>query len=165
MKPHPTTPANAHRLADWLVHRGGLVLWENHDLSNPGGSVTCPYRDAQGNVKGSPGWRYPEPGRHIIDPAEVVVETPREVARLKVRLKQSGMQLKLTDASSRKLRNLMAQHGEGCWYVFASTGAGEGNPVHGLMNGWDEAILFVAGDLTPLPEWLAKFPTADLVVA
>ena len=165
MKPHLTTQSNAHRLADWLQNRGGLVIWESHDLGNPGRSVTCPYRDAAGNVKASPGWQYPKPGRHITDPAEVAVETPREVARLRVRLKQAGMQLTLTAASSRKLRDTMNQHGEGAWYVFASTGSSQGSTPHGLLNGEDEAIVFVPDSILPLPEWLAKFPTADLVVA
>lgn len=165
MKPHLTTPSNAHRLAEWLSHRGGIVIWENQDLGNPGASVTCPYLAADGSVKVSPGWQYPTPSRHITDPAEVAVETATEVARLKVRLKRSGMRLVLTDTSSRKLRETLAQHGPGTWYVFASTGAGVGSTPHGLLNGWDEAIVFRPASVTPLPEWLAQFPTPDLVAA
>jgi hypothetical protein len=112
MEKHVVEQTNAALIWSWLQERGGIIVWQSHDLSNPGRSVTTPARTADGNPVTSPGWRYPEPTRHITDPADVVVTLERvlETVPIKVRMGSQGMSLKVTDASARKMDRKVANH-------------------------------------------------------
>jgi hypothetical protein len=98
---------------------------------------------------------YPKPSweceavasRVITDPADVVVDVPAVYRRFKVAVRRSGngLQLKLTDSSSQKLKSAVekcvARHKSG-WYVFDYE--------------TQEAIIQYASESTPLDKWKEK---------
>jgi hypothetical protein len=140
------TAANAARIAGWLKERGGIALWRSINLSNPSGSWTGPVRDKDGNVNEKPNWQCAStPERIITDPNEVAVITPKEVRRFRVAVRHGSsnwMQLKLTDASTRKVNAAKERAGEGSWHEFDFS--------------TQEAIIYTAGRAVPLPEYLAQ---------
>jgi hypothetical protein len=140
---HTCTAENAAKVWDWLQTRGGVAVWRSVNLSNPGASWTAPYKDDQGVVKGKPTWEADEkPERIITDPSEIVVLVPKEVKRFHVAVRRGdGLSLKLTDASSRKVRAAVAKAGEGAWYVFDYM--------------FQDAVIYVADKEQPIAEFIA----------
>ena len=85
-----------------------------------------------------PNWQCAnEPSLVITDAQDIGVETGREVKRFKIHLRVSGMSVKLTAASSEKVRKSRVDAGEGAWYE--SDG--------------DEAVIFVPASVVSLSEW------------
>jgi hypothetical protein len=82
------------------------------------------------------------PSLTITDPAEVVVDVPKEVKRFRVALKAGaqGMLLKCSDASSRRIRRECEKACEESWYEFDY--------------GTQEAVIFVPSESKPLPEYV-----------
>ena len=141
-EPHRIYAANAAQIWKWLHTRGGLALWQSVDLSDPGKSWTGPLHDAEGVRVTKPHWKADtDPYRIIKDPAEVVVETYKEVRRFKIAIRRGsqGMSLKLTDHSSQKVRNACAKAGEDSTYEFDYDS--------------QEAVIFVPDTVVPLTEW------------
>lgn len=135
------SPENAAKFLEWLKTRGGLAIWRSIDLSDPGASCTTPVNGPDGRPVTKPHWKYAEkPERIITDPSEVEVVTPREVKRFRiaVRMGRQGFSLKLTDASTRKVRAACAKAGDDSWYEFDYE--------------TQEAIVFVPGKKVPLSE-------------
>jgi len=117
-----SVPGCRERFEEWVKTRGGIAVWTNHDLSDPGaGNVYTPAL-TDGKLTLAPCWRC---GRN---PAEVVTDLSRfrfakgerEVDRFKVavRMGAQGMKVKLTDASSAKLRKRLEKHGPDAGYRF-----------------------------------------------
>lgn len=136
------SPENAPKFLEWLKTRGGLAIWRSIDLSDPGASCTTPVNGPDGKPATKPHWKYAEkPERIITDAAEVEVVTAKEVKRFHVAVRRGaqGFKLKLTDASSEKLRAACKRAGPESWYEFDY--------------GAQEAVIFVPDKKIPLSEW------------
>ena len=104
-------------------------------------------RPAHGNPAPSPHWKASDrPTRVVTDSGRVFVVTHREADRLRVAVRRGsyGLSLKLTDASSRRLRRALEKAGPTAVYVF------EG----------DHAVVHVEASRTPLADWLREHPDA-----
>ena len=157
---HGVSVEHAHKFAEWLRSRGGILVWMSHDLGSAGRSVSTPALTADGQPYPRPGWQFTTPDRHITDPNDVEVYTVRVVESFPIKLKQSQGKIVLTAASDRKVKTALDRAGDGSFHRFASTGTSQGNPVNGLMFGEDTVEICVDGSVTPLPEWLAANPSS-----
>lgn len=153
--PYRCLATDAPQIADWLKNRGGILLWPSVNLSNLHTSWSTPAHDSDGKPVGKPNWQAArEPGRHITDPADVEVSTPKEVERLKIKLRvsSSGLYIKLTDASAEKLRARKEywreKTGASVFHTFA-------HEREGLS---DTAIIWADTAVVPLTEWLKANP-------
>ncbi len=82
---HIVMEENAALIAKWLRERGGIAIWHSANLSNPGMSWTTPKLTEDGQPMPKPTWQAENaPERLITDPAEVLVQTGREVKRFHV---------------------------------------------------------------------------------
>ncbi len=141
---HRILAANAAQIWKWFQERGGIAVWKSVDMSNPGRSWTTPIKDAEGNPTPRQDWRMEQaPSLTITEPAEVVVDVPKEIKRFRVAIKagSQGLSLKCSDASSRRIRRECAKAGEESWYEFDFS--------------TQEAVVFVPGESKPLPEYIA----------
>jgi len=133
---------NAEKFRAWIDRRGGIAVWQSINLSNPGTSWSTPARTEAGEPMGKPTWQAAgKPERIITDPADVIVETAREVRRFHVGIRRSGngLQLKCTDGSTRRIRAACARAGEKSWYEFDYC--------------TQEAVIFVPEKEIPLPDY------------
>ena len=114
------TEENAPKFLDWIRNRGGLLIWDSANLSNPGASWTTPYKDTNGMIYTKPTWEAKrEPARHIIDTDKVMVQKHKEVKRIPIALRRGdGLSIELTTHSSRKVRMAVDKVGEGATYSF-----------------------------------------------
>ena len=109
---------NAAQFRDWLANRGGIAVWPSLDLRNAGASCSTPALTRTGEPTTRPGWSYAsKPSRVVTDPSQVGVYTEAlfKAVRVSLRRGRNGFDLKLTDASQRKVDALLAaceeQHG------------------------------------------------------
>lgn len=108
-----TVPGVRAKFEDWIKTRGGILVWENVNLSNPGaGAMFTPVRDAEGktNCKNSPPhWthRYHETCTKIKDFKFVKEMCEVNRFRVAVRMGSQGLMVKLTDASTKKLHKAL----------------------------------------------------------
>lgn len=116
---------NAHLIYDWITNRGGILIWNSIDLSDPSASMTTPYRSENGEIKTKPHWKYDNiPSRHITSIEDVSVSIPKEYKRFHVatRMGGNGMSLKVTDAGSRRIEKevekAQRETGKSSYYVF-----------------------------------------------
>ncbi len=140
---HHILAANAEQIWKWFQERGGIAIWKSVDMSNPGRSWTTPLRDAEGNPTARQDWRMEQtPSLIITDPAEVVVDVPKEVKRFRVAVRagSQGLTLKCSDASSRRIRRECAKAGQESWHEFDYAR--------------QEAVIFVPGESMPLPQYI-----------
>ena len=140
---HQILAENAPQIWNWFQDRGGIAVWKSVDMSNAGRSWTTPIRDAEGNPTPRQDWRMEEmPSLIITDPAEVVVDIPKEIKRFRVAIKvgAQGMLLKCSDASSMRIRKECEKAGDESWYEFDYA--------------TQEAVIFVPGESEPLPEFV-----------
>jgi hypothetical protein len=141
-------PEHAAKILEWIKTRGGLALWGSVNLSNLGASWTAPVNDEDGHPNGRPHWSAAnEPYRVITDAAEVEVTVPLEVKRFRVatRMGAQGYMVKLTDASTRRLRKAVDQAAERtadkqAWYQFDYE--------------TQEAVIYVNAKVVPLEKFL-----------
>lgn len=115
------TSEHATKLASWIKDRGGVAVWKSVDLSDPGASSFTPAITVDGTPYQKPHWKYAnEPSKIVTKPEDVQVSVDKEVRRfhVAVRMGSQGLSMKLTDASSRKVREAVAKAGEGAYYVF-----------------------------------------------
>lgn len=106
------TPGCREKFENWIQYRGGVQVWKNQNLSNPnagdmftaaltieGQPTPCPHwsRAAGELVKEIGGFRF--------------VKELKEVQRCRIALRMgdSGLTIKLTDASSRRVRAICAE--------------------------------------------------------
>lgn len=139
MEKHQITSRDVPLIVDWLKHRGGVLVWKSINLSNPGASWTTPALQADGAPAVRPSWEAAnEPARHITDPAEIEVIALREVKRFRVALRRGsqGLSIKLTDASSARLRRELEKAGDQATYQFDYCS--------------QEAVISVPGEIHPL---------------
>lgn len=143
MSKHRISAENAEAVWSWFQDRGGIAVWSSINLSNPGGSWTTSLRDKDGNPTNKPNWQSAnEPCATYTDPADVIVDVPKEVKRfhVAVRMGAPGMVMKLTDGSGRRLRAALAKAGEDAWHKFDYS-------TH-------EAIIYVSESTTTLPDYI-----------
>lgn len=158
---HEVAEENAHKFAEWLRSRGGILVWKSADLGSAGRSVSTPALTTEGQSYPSPGWQFTTPDRHITDPADVEVYVPEVVESFPIKLKRSQGRLVLNDASDRRVLAALDRAGVDSFYRFASTGTSQGDPANGLMFGEDIIEICINGAVTPLPEWLATHPFSE----
>ena len=95
------------KFTDWIANRGGVAKWRNINLSNPdGGDMYTPANTVDGNPCIKPHWGT-EFAEKITDMSRFqFTKEAKEVKRFRVALRRSanGLQLKCTDASTRKIR-------------------------------------------------------------
>lgn len=142
---HRCTSENAATFWKWFQERGGIAVWKSVNLSNPDGSWTTPIKSADGNQVTKPTWEAEEtPSLVITDPAEVAVDVPKEVKRFHVaiRMGTNGFMMKCTDGSTNRIRKAVRKAGPDAWYQFDYE--------------TQEAVIFVPGETTSLPEYVAK---------
>lgn len=115
-----TSVDNAPKLKSWLESRGGIAVWKGQNLSNIRELLT-PANEENGTPYTKPSWDMPnEPSKIVTDPDAVCVTVGKEVKRFRVAIRQSnnGLTMKLTDASSRKVRTAVDKAGDGAYYKF-----------------------------------------------
>lgn len=147
-EPYETTPENAERIHLWLTTRGGIAHWGSVDLSDPGRSWTTPLLNADGTPKEKPHYAATsEPTSITTEVADVTVIVPVEVNRFRVAIRRgdNGFKLKLTDASSAKVRKAEEK---------ARETAADGVAWHEFDYGTQEAVIYVNGKKQPLADFL-----------
>jgi hypothetical protein len=133
------SPENAKLFAEWIETRGGIATWKSANLSNLNQSWSTPFLKADGEKVTKPTWQaFDEASQVTTDINDVIVEIPKEVARVKIALERSGMKVNLTRASSKRLHDKLASIGDNCWYQFEDK----------------ETIIFVAEKQIPLADYL-----------
>ena len=108
-------PGVRETFEDWIANRGGVAVWENRNLSNPGAGLSyTPALSEAGNPSIPPHW-----SRCLLEVCKSIkdfrfVSAFKEVRRLPVSLRwgSQGFMLKLTDASTKKLRRALDKVGE-----------------------------------------------------
>lgn len=118
-------PGCREKFVMWCKDRGGIKVWKNVNLSDPGaGDTYSPVRDFEGKDYPQPHWsvRF---DRIITDVnAFRFVKELKEVKRFRVAIRQSGngLMMKCTDASSARIRREMTKasekYGEDCCREF-----------------------------------------------
>jgi hypothetical protein len=140
-----TIPEHAEKLTLWIKERGGIALWGSVNLSNPEASWTTPVLDEKGLPVTKPSWQAASTPMVVVrDLKNVDVQILKEVARFKVAVRRGdqGLNLKLTDHSSKKLRNKLDAAGEGASYYFDYER--------------QEAVISVPEKVIPLDQFLAE---------
>jgi len=141
---HRILATNADQMWRWFHERGGIAVWKSIDICTAGQTWTTPLNDAEGQPMKKQDWRMEEtPSLVITDPAEVVVDVPREVKRFRVAVKMGGqgMMLKCSDGASRRIKRELAKAGEGSWYEFDYA--------------TQEAVIYIPGESCLLPNYIA----------
>lgn len=140
-KVYEVYPREVTTMREWLANRGGLAIWESHDLSDPGKTWTTPALTTDGKPTAKPHWAAGEVIETVTDITNVVVTTPKEVKRFHVatRLGANGLKIKLTDASGRKVRAAEEKAGPEAWHEFDYDN--------------QDAIIYVPGEKVPLKDW------------
>lgn len=136
---------DAFKIALWLETRGGVAVWQRINLSNPG-SAFCPVNQENGEPMQKPSWEYADkPERIVSNPCDVIVYVPVVAARMHVAIRKSSnnFMLKLTDASSRRVRAMLEKLGEKSSYHFDY---GE----------YKNCVFTVEGEEKILPEFMLK---------
>jgi hypothetical protein len=147
MDPHQIAPENAVKIADWLKNRGGICIWDSINLSNPGKTWTAPLNGPDGNLAEKPSSFAGRIIRIIHNPSDIVVVEEKEVGRFRVpvRMGSNGLNVKVTDSGSRRIRieerKAAEKYGD-AWYRFDYT--------------QQSAVIYVPGETLPLADWLIK---------
>jgi len=147
LEKHQVQVENAAQILQWLETRGGLAIWRSINLSNPGVSWACPLNDENGLPKGKPSWQADnQPERIITDIDEVEVVTALEVKRFHVGVRTggNGLQLKVTDGGSRRIKAAVAK---------AAENRADKNAWHEFDYSTQEAVILVPGKVVPLRDW------------
>ena len=140
---------HAVRVSRWIEHCGGVAEWASGDLGQPGRSWLTPVCLTDGSLAQRPHWSADaQPQRVITELGQVEVVERREVKRLRVAVRPGyGLGFRLTDTSSKRLRNALEAAGPGALHTF------EGS----------EAIVLGEVGRMPLSQWLAEHPDAKAV--
>jgi hypothetical protein len=157
--PIQTGPENALKFKDWLDNRGGIFQWNSADLSDPGWGCFTPAstnnlatrEDTNKFPYPKPHWKAADDPILIESADDVLIVVPKEIKRfhVAVRVGSQGLSLKLTDASSARLRREVSKLNER---------RAERDAWHEFDYSTQEAILYVPSESLSLPEWLAKHP-------
>jgi len=140
---HEVAPENAAKMLDWIEKRGGVAVWKSVNLSNPGASWSTPALAPDRSPYRKPTWEASsEPHKVITDPAEIAVVTRKEVKRFHVAIRASGMSMKLTPGSSRRVDKAVERAGEDASYYFDYES--------------QEAVITVPSETVPLLQFLGR---------
>jgi len=149
MEKHTITVENAPKFLEWVTKRGGILVWESINFSNPGASWSTPYIDANGNRVTKPNWQCSnEPSRHITDPSEILVVTQKEVKRFRVAVRRTGpfgMTFKVSDGGTRRIHRECAKAEKKY-----------GNSSYHFDYETQEAVITIDDIAIPLNEWEAS---------
>jgi hypothetical protein len=142
MDNHVVCSDEAVRIMNWIRNRGGIAIWDSANLADPGKTWTCPLNNEDGTAMGKQHWEMGKIIRVINDPNQVDVVNPKEIKRFHVALRRGsqGLSIKLTDASSKRLRKMLTKYGEESWYEFDY--------------GTQEAVIYVPDGKKPLAEFV-----------
>ncbi len=141
---------DAAKVERWIAECGGVAVWGCLDMADPGRQFLTPVHLTDGSPARPPHWSASDrPERVVTGVSQVEVVERREARRLRIAVRRGayGLRLKLTDASSARLRRALECAGEGSTYAF------EGN----------EAVVYAVERRMPLAEWLAAHPEARAV--
>jgi len=98
---------------DWIAERGGVQIWKNINLSNPGGGgIFTPALDQDGTPFQKPAWNV-ERAEVITDIARFkFVDAWREVKRFHVAVRpgSQGLSLKCTTGSTNRIMAALAKY-------------------------------------------------------
>ena len=140
---HEVAPENAAKMLDWIEKRGGVAVWKSVNLSNPGVSWSTPALAPDCSPYQKPSWESDSvPHKVITNPAEIAVVTRKEVKRFHVAIRVSGMSVKLTSGSSRRVDKAVDRAGEDASYHFDYEN--------------QEAVITVPSETVPLLQFLGK---------
>lgn len=144
-------PENVAKFKDWLQNRGGIAVWVSQRIGD-GQTWSAPALNLDGTPHEPDIWqlRGSKPVRICTDPADVQVCVDVEVKRfhVAVRMGSQGMSLKLTDASTAKVRREVAKAGDGAYYVFD-------------YGDYKNCIIMRPDKAVPLSEWKEEPSGAD----
>lgn len=131
-------------ILDWILNRGGVVVWGSLDLAAPERQWATPYVGDDG--------RPSPPPTELADPAplkvhktgaEILVVLDREVERLPVSVERApGGGWRLTQDSSRQVIEAVGAAGDGAYYQFDYQSK--------------EAVIMAPSRTVPLNEWAAS---------
>lgn len=145
MKTITVATGNENKLREWLLTRGGIAVWVNKDLgsANIGCESYTPANDEEGIPMGSPHWSCGNVPEFVIqDPANVMIEERREVARVKVRNGPPYLG-GINRADKGRLDAALDKHGETARYSRDYS-----NMAYG--SAWFEAVITVADSVRPI---------------
>jgi len=119
---HITTAESAEKVFTWLSTRGGIAIWSSIDFSNLGKTWTTPAMTEHDPPEPypRPTWQVSTTPKIITDPAKVGVSVDHEIKRFRVGVRRGdqGLNFKVTDGGSRKIRRLVSKAGVGAFYAF-----------------------------------------------
>jgi hypothetical protein len=111
-------PGARVKFEDWIVNRGGVQIWENVNLSTPRAGQWFTPALTNGQPTPTPHWSTVV-GERVIDIDRFrFVKEMKEVKRFHVatRISGSGIMLKCTDASSRKIEKALEKFLGTCYH-------------------------------------------------
>jgi len=148
MDRHSCSIENVEKFINWIEERGGVAIWRSINLSNPGKSWSSPALNKDGTPTTKPSWECGNsPERVITSAADIDVVTEIEVKRFRIAVRRGaqGMMLKLTDASTRRVRAACAKAEE----------TAKWSNYHFDME-TQEVIITVPSDIVPLDKWMEE---------
>ncbi len=110
-----TVPGVKDKFASWMLERGGVLIWHSQDLSDPGAQTFTPAQDEKGhsNLKSPPHWKFTGCNPECVTDLTRFrfAKEMKEVQRfhVAVRMGDSGLRIKCTDASTAKIRKACAK--------------------------------------------------------
>ena len=116
-----TSIENAPKMVEWVKGRGGVAVWKSVNLSDPDRQMLSPALTTDGKAYPKPHWSMGnEPSEIVKELSEIEVNVDKEVKRFHVAVRPGaqGFSLKLTDASSRRVRAAEEKAGKGAYNVF-----------------------------------------------
>ena len=144
--------SDAEKIHDWLLNRGGILIWSSINLANPGASWTSPALNADGSPCQKLNWQCGNDPLRVTSLSDVDVATSAQLASFHVGVRRSGMSLKVTDAGSRRIREAVEKFeestGKPVWHAFDYS-ATEFNP-----NGRN-CIIMGESDCISMEAWAA----------
>lgn len=139
MYEHRCNIVNAKEVYQWILKRGGVLVWESADRSNM--SWATPATTETGEPVPQPSWRtHKTPTKHITDPKKIEVFRNTEVRRFKIAIKKGdSLTYVLTNFSRNKVRVACDLAGPNSTYEFDFE--------------TKEAVILVSEHVFSLAEW------------
>jgi hypothetical protein len=115
-----SVPGAREKFEEWIASRGGIQVWNNINLSNPGaGETFTPVLNPQGQTSCKPSWSV-RAGEIITDLSRFrFVKSWTEVKRFRIgiRMGRQGLLIKVTDGGIRRIDAALNKYPESR-YVF-----------------------------------------------
>lgn len=137
-------------IVHWIEHQGGIKVWKKDSAPSTGWAWlearwVTPALTGKGEDFPKPTWQVGEEDFiHITDVKDVGVLYYKEIDRFPVSVQRgpSGLEWKLTDDSSQRIKEEVEHFGEGCWYEFDYPN--------------QEAVIYTTAETIGLEEWKTK---------